>query len=77
MTTSDLAKLRTAAIDALRFNNGDIKKTAPKLARTLLENSKRPPLIVVEPVRRNSGVALAVCYTTLNMTNQSDFIRAE
>jgi len=31
--TSDLAKLRAAAFEALRANNGDAKKAAPKLAR--------------------------------------------
>jgi len=47
MTTSDLNKLRTAAEEALRLNDNDVKKAAPKLARVLMENSKRPLLIAL------------------------------
>ena len=47
MTTSDLAKLRTAAEDALRLNDGNVTKAAPKLARTLIENAKRPLLVAL------------------------------
>lgn len=47
MTTSDANKLRTVAIEALRLNDGNIKKAAPKLARKLLENASRPLLIAL------------------------------
>jgi hypothetical protein len=39
MPTSDSAKLRIAAEDMLRSNDGNVKRAAPKLARTLIENA--------------------------------------
>jgi hypothetical protein len=45
--TTDLEKLRAAADEALRLNDGNVSKAAPKLARTLMENSKRPLLVAL------------------------------
>lgn len=46
-TTTDLARLRTTAEDALRLNDNDVKRAAPKLARALIDNANRPLLIAL------------------------------
>jgi len=47
MTTTIEDHLRAAAQEALQANDNDVKKTAPKLARALMTNARRPLLIAL------------------------------
>jgi len=47
MPTTIEDHLRAAAQEALRANDNDVKKTAPKLARALMTNARRPLLIAL------------------------------
>jgi hypothetical protein len=46
MTTA-IDKLTAAAAEAMRLNDGNSTKAAPKLARMLIENSQRPLLVAL------------------------------